>query len=98
VDADAEHQEDDADLGELGGELGIRHVARREWPDDHATHQIADDRWHPKPHRENAAEERRDQAQGNRGDEFGFMRHRAAPVTECVADTHPDAGEQDEPM
>ena len=41
--ADAEHQEDDADLGELLGEGGIGHEAGRVRPDQRAGEQVADD-------------------------------------------------------
>ena len=39
--ADTEHQENDADLGEFVGELLIRHIARRERAHQHASKQIA---------------------------------------------------------
>ncbi len=42
--ADAEHQEDDADLGQLLGEVDIRCVARSVRADHDAGHEIADDR------------------------------------------------------
>ncbi len=42
--ADAEHQQDDADLGQLVGELLVGDEAGRERPDQHAGQQIADQR------------------------------------------------------
>ena len=42
--ANAEHQEDDADLGELAGEILVGDIARRERADDDAGQQIADQR------------------------------------------------------
>ena len=42
--ADAEHQEDDADLGELVGEALVGDEAGRERPDGDAGEQIADER------------------------------------------------------
>ncbi len=42
--ADAEHQQDDADLGQLVGEALVGDEARREGPDQHAGQQIADQR------------------------------------------------------
>ena len=45
--ADAEHQQDDADLRQLACKPGIRHEARRERADRHARHEIADERWQP---------------------------------------------------
>ena len=52
--ADAEHQQDDADLGELAGKPGIGHEARRERADRDAGDEIADERrqaicWAMKP-------------------------------------------------
>ncbi|MEY4514783.1 MAG: hypothetical protein RLZZ450_6905 [Pseudomonadota bacterium] len=43
VQTDAEHEQDDADLGQLGRELGVRHEAGRERPDQHACDEVADD-------------------------------------------------------
>lgn len=40
MEADAEHQQDHADLGELIGERLIRHVAGREGADQHAGEQV----------------------------------------------------------
>ena len=40
----AEHQENDADLGELVGDVLVGDKARRERPDDDAGHEIADQR------------------------------------------------------
>jgi hypothetical protein len=40
--ADAKHQQDDADLGELVGDGLVRHVARGERSHQHAGQQIAD--------------------------------------------------------
>ena len=42
--ADAEHQQDDADLGELFGEILVGDIARRERADQDAGQQIADQR------------------------------------------------------
>ena len=42
--ADAEHQQDDADLGELLGQRRVGDEARRVRPDEHAGQQVADDR------------------------------------------------------
>ena len=47
VQADAEHQQDDADLGELAGEILVGDKARRERADDDAGEQIADQRRQP---------------------------------------------------
>jgi hypothetical protein len=43
VEADAEHQEDDADFRELGRDPGVRHEAGRVGPDDDAGEEVAED-------------------------------------------------------
>ena len=50
--ADAEHQQDDADLGELGRQRLIGDEARRERADHDAGEQIADQRRDPQPVRD----------------------------------------------
>jgi len=42
--ADAEHQEDDADIGKLGGERLIGDDSGRERSDDDTSNQVADNR------------------------------------------------------
>ena len=42
VEADAEHHEDDADFGQLGGGVGVADEAGGEGADDQTGHQIAD--------------------------------------------------------
>ena len=44
MEPDAEHQQDDADLGQLIGDVLIGDVARRERADKDAGDQIADER------------------------------------------------------
>ena len=73
--ADAEHQQDDADLGELVGELLVGDVAGRERPHQHAGEQIADQRRGLEPVRERAQHEGEDQPDDNGGDQRGVMRH-----------------------
>ena len=60
--ADAEHQQDDADFGELLGEMDIGCVARRVGADHDAGDEVADDRRKAKPLREISAERGRRQA------------------------------------
>ncbi len=71
VQADAEHQQDDADLGQLLGEARVGDEARRVRPDEQAGQQIADDRRQPEPVRDVAQDERRRQAAGERQDQVG---------------------------
>jgi hypothetical protein len=47
VQSDAEHQQDDADLGQLMGDLHVADKARRMRADQHSGHQITDDRRKP---------------------------------------------------
>ena len=47
--AGAEHQQDDADLGQLARQVLVGDVARRERPDEDAGHQVADQRREPNP-------------------------------------------------
>ena len=41
---DAEHEENDADLGQLTGERYVGHIPRREWPDHDSGEQITHQR------------------------------------------------------
>ena len=59
VQADAEHQQDDADLGELLGQLAVGDEAGRVRPDDDAGEQVADDRREAEPLRDVAAKQAR---------------------------------------
>ncbi len=52
--ADAEHQEDHADLGQLVRDPLIRHVSRRERADEDPGDQVADERRDPQPLRQRA--------------------------------------------
>ena len=60
---DAEHQQDDADLGELQRELGIADEARRVGADGEAGEQVADDRGKPQP----LGDEAEDEGEHDRG-------------------------------
>ena len=85
--ADAEHQEDDPDLGELIGERPVRDEARRVRSDDEAGHQVADDGRKSEAERDVAADERGRQAAGERQDEVEVVhprhiyRRREQPAT-----------------
>ena len=67
--ADAEHQQDDADLGELVGHALVGDEARRERPDQHAGEQIADQRRDAEAMRQRAEHEGQHEADDDRGDE-----------------------------
>ena len=67
--ANAEHQQDDPDLGELAGDLPVGDEARRVRPDHEARQQVADDRREPEAERHVAAGQRRGQPAGEREDQ-----------------------------
>ncbi len=66
---DAEHQQDDADFGELVGHVLVADIARRERPDQHAGEQIADQRRHAETMRQCAKREGQHEADDDQGDE-----------------------------
>ena len=73
--ADAEHQQDDADLGQLAGQVLVADEARRERADGDAGQQVADQRRQAQLVRHEAADEGHDQPHGDGGDERGLVRH-----------------------
>ena len=75
VQADAEHQQDHADLGELAGEVGVGDEARRERADRDAGQQVADQRRQAQASREKPEAEREDEADRDQCNELGVMGH-----------------------
>ena len=73
VQADAEHQQDDADLGELLRQRAVGDEARRVRADEQPGEQVADDRRQPEPVRDVAEDQRRGQAAGQRQDQIERM-------------------------
>ena len=71
--ADAEHQQDDADLGELLGERAIGDEPGRVRADDEPGDEVADDRRELQPLGDVAADQRRDEAAGEREDQIEAM-------------------------
>ena len=67
--ADPEHQQDDADLGELAGEIDVGDEARREGAHGDAGQQVADEWRQAQPASHEAAAEGQDQAHHDGGDE-----------------------------
>ena len=67
--ADAEHQQDDADLGQLLGQRGVGDEAGRVRADERPGQQVADDRRQAEPLREVAEDQRRAEAARQRQDE-----------------------------
>jgi hypothetical protein len=77
--ADAKHQQDDADLGQFIRHALVRDVARRERPDQDAGEQIADQRRDPEAVRQCAECEGQHEADDDHADERRVMRHRRSP-------------------
>ncbi len=75
---DAEHQEDDADLGELVGDVLVGDEARREGPDGDAGEQIADERRKLEAVGSDPEAEGEHEADGEGRDEGRHMQHRAS--------------------
>ncbi len=73
--ADAEHQQDDADFGELIGDALIGDEARRERTDNDAGKKVADQRRGLEPMRDDAEREGEHEADHNGGDERCMLRH-----------------------
>src|SRR5690606_1901179 len=74
MEADAEHQQDDANLGEFQREVLIGHVTGCERPDQNPCEQIAGDRWQLQA-MSNRAEEKSNSEAGNEGCDKGGMMH-----------------------
>ena len=73
--ADAKHQENDADLSELAREIGVTDKPGRERTEGHAGEEIAHKRRQAQPMRHEAAEECQHQPHGDRGYERDVVRH-----------------------
>ncbi|GGE13753.1 hypothetical protein GCM10008012_65370 [Rhizobium anhuiense] len=73
--ADAEHQKDDAHFGELTGKGGVGDEARGERPHQDAGHQVADERRQPEPIGAVAQDRGENKTDGNRRDESYFLMH-----------------------
>ena len=88
--ADAEHQQDHADLGQLAGQCQVGDEARRVRPDQHAGEQVADQRRQPQLARDHPQQQCRGQGGNQRGDQRGVVRHplyvrdTARQCTPCV--------------
>ncbi len=77
VQADAEHQQDDADLGQLAGQGNVGDEARRERPDHDACQQVADQRLDAQAVGDQAEDIGQHEARGDGGNERCLMlRHR----------------------
>ena len=74
--ADSEHQQDHADLGELRRERLVGDETGRGRPGDDAGDQIADERRQPQALREQAQHQGQHEADAEQGDQRGVMGHR----------------------
>src|SRR5262245_10950297 len=77
--ADAKHQQDDADFRKLLCKVDVGRIARRIRPDDHSRDQVADDRRKAEALSQISADEGRGEPSGKRENEPGF-RHAIAMV------------------
>ena len=73
--ADAEHQQDDADLGQLRGEALIGDEAGGEGADDDPGEEISDKRRDAQPMGDNSEQEGQDDGADESGDQRGILRH-----------------------
>ncbi len=73
VQADAEHQQDDADLGEFGGQGGVGGEARRVGADHDAGEEVSDQGLNAQPLGNQSENESEHQTRSNRGDERGML-------------------------
>ena len=77
MEPDAEHQQNDADLGELVGDVLVGDIAGRERPDQDAGEQIADQRRELEAMHQYAQGEGEHEADGEGGNERWHVRHEA---------------------
>ena len=73
VQTDAEHEQDDADLGELRGEVRIRLKAGRVFAERDAGGEVADDGGEPATFRYQTTDQRGGKPEGERGDQRDVM-------------------------
>ena len=73
---DAEHQQDDADFGQLQRQMLVGDEARRVRSDQHAGDQVADQRRDAEPVGERAEDEGQPETGNDGGDQGRVMRHR----------------------
>ena len=82
VQADAEHQQHHADLGELARELDVGDEAGRGRADDDAGDEVADQRRQLQPRGDEAHDQREAQGGGDGGDQADVVRH--ADATDSI--------------
>jgi hypothetical protein len=80
VQADPEHQQDHADLGQLRRQLLVGHIAGGERPDQHAGQQVADEHRQLQPVGDGAEHEGQSQARDDGGDQRGMMQRLSLTV------------------
>lgn len=70
---DPEHQQDDPDLGQFGGEVLIGNESWGEGPDGDPGQQVSRDRRQPQPLRQEAEDEGEAEGGDDRGDQGGIV-------------------------
>ena len=83
--ADAEHQQDDADLGQLAGQRLIGDEAGRIGPERYAGEQVADERRYADALRDGAENEGEAEPHDDGGDERGVVRHASGRLIQVEA-------------
>jgi len=73
---DSEHEQDDADPGELGGQPGVGDESGRERAHGDSGEEIADERRRTEPCCREAVEKGEAETHGDRRQQGGFMSHR----------------------
>src|SRR5436190_22842911 len=73
METDAEHKQDHADLGQLGGDLGIANHARGVRTDHDPRDDVADDGRKSEPFRDQSEQKRRAQAERDGRDQWNLM-------------------------
>ena len=86
VQADAEHEQDDADLGELLREAGVADEAGGERADGDAGEHVADERWQAQAVGEETEREGDDHGRDDGGEELGGVLHGGGPHRRRRAD------------
>jgi hypothetical protein len=90
VQANAEHEEDDADFGQLRSEARIGDESRRERSDRHSGEEVAEDRRQSKAYGEKPEQKREGQSTRYSSNQSGFVGHeRKMDESGCPRDCWP---------
>src|SRR6187401_1502519 len=82
--ADAEHQQHNADFGELARKTNVGHEPRRGGTEDNSSDQIADQSGQLETHGNQSRDQGQPQRGSNRGDQSYAVGHRLAPMNRML--------------